>query len=85
MASSKGKAVSFLSGLGVLVVAVVAVVYWHDLATSYYGWKLRKHPDYFLEVLGEPATVPKGKAVRRFVKSEEGCLVLMRAYAKKKA
>ena len=77
------KRVAAIAGAGVVLVFVVSGVFWRDLAVQYYLWELHENPDYVFQIVQEPKRTAQGEAVRRFVGTHKGSLVLARAYARK--
>ena len=81
MAASRGKTIALLSATGVFGLVAVGVFYKHELLAPYHLYKLNNSPKYFLEILERPEGTPERKAVRLFLRSEEGKAVLFREYA----
>ncbi len=79
--SKRGKAIALFTGAGVIGIAVLGFIYWKELAAQYHLYKLRSNADYFSEILEEPEGTPQRKAVRAFLRSDEGKEALFRQYA----
>ncbi len=77
------KRVAAIAGVAVVLVFVVCGVFWRDLTVQYYVWKFHENPDYVLQIIQEPERTAQGEAVRRFISTHKGSLVLARAYARK--
>ena len=80
---TKPERVAVTAGAGVVLLFVVCGVFWRDLTVQYYVWKFHENPDYVFEIIQEPERTAQGEAIRRFVGTHNGSLVLVRAYARK--
>ena len=81
--SKNARRVASIVGAGVALLFVVFGIFRRDLAVQYYVWNLHRNHQYVLELIREPESTLQGEAVRKFVGTDEGCLVLVQEYARK--
>ena len=62
-------------------IVAFAVLNWGTIATRYHLYKLSRDPDYLREIIGQPESSSRGKAVRAYASSPEGKQRLFDLYA----
>jgi hypothetical protein len=72
MMERNGRRLAVLSGLAASAVLASGLVFWKDLLTEVHLGRLRASPGYLKKMLGKPEGSPETRAVRRYLKTEEG-------------
>lgn len=80
MAARKGKLIVGIAGCGVIAVLALAAVWWPELATKYYLFRLRSSPSFLAGAIVVPERTLKGRAVRRFLATTAGKKTLVGLY-----
>ena len=77
----RGRSAAAAAGVGFLAVLILAAVFQVEIRTWYHLERLKRDPDHFLEIAGEPEGSPEWLACERFLLREEGKLTLLRELA----
>jgi hypothetical protein len=75
-----GRNVATLAGLGAVGVAVLAGVFWEDVAFQYYLWRLQRYPAYLVEVVKCPEGTVKRRSLRAHLQTPTGAEAFLSAF-----
>src|SRR5262245_29779913 len=64
-----GKRAAIFSGILLLAVGTVGLLWWREFAVRYQAYRLRRSPDLLIQVIGSPEGTIAGQAVRRIFAS----------------
>jgi hypothetical protein len=78
-----GKNAAILAGLGAVGVAVLAGVFWEDIAVQYHLWRLQQYPAYLMEVVRCPEGTVERRSVRAYLQTHAGAEALFSAYIRR--
>jgi hypothetical protein len=82
MATSRGKTIALVGGVGVFSVFLAAALGWRGLVSEYTLLRLRMDPAYLAGVIVAPGDSPQALAVRRFLATDRGKGALVDLYLK---